>query len=456
MPKAAHTDEQLIAEIKRRGVDFRPTAFSKEMRVDYRRVKALLATLKQQPITESLPIPAMPIAEPETGIDYEFSELPSEKTEVKDEGDTKTVTFSNLQCVDTPAELLARAGINLEEWKILRQTVKGYQVAIVPRVTGSTWDGWSRESTEPMRVQMYAVSISLEPRVEAQSLVALTQTLIERMENHAPKYPRFGYAKSPNPHMAVFSIPDLHLGGLAWEKETGQQWDMEIAQNAFLEALDLMLERTASFKLEKILLPIGNDLIHVDSNKGETFKGTRQDMAARYRQIMEAAQALLIQGIDRISSLAPVEVRVISGNHAPESEFMLGRVLGAWYRNCQNVEVVQNFAERQYVEYGATLIGYTHGHNKQKPESLVMNMTSEAREAWARCKFFEWHLGHLHHKREYEINGVLLRYLSSLTATNSWHSSAGYVGQIRQAEAFLYHPDNGLAGYFPVKPKAIV
>ena len=72
---------------------------------------------------------------------------------------------------------------------------------------------------------------------------------------------------------------------------------------------------------------------------------------------------------------------------------------------------------------------------------------------WAKSKFREWHLGDKHHKKDLlyrteDNNGVTIRLLRSLSATDSWHFDKGFIGGIQAAEAFLWDRERGLVGQF--------
>lgn len=47
-----------------------------------------------------------------------------------------------------------------------------------------------------------------------------------------------------------------------------------------------------------------------------------------------------------------------------------------------------------------------------------------------------------------DLNGVTIRLLRSLSATDAWHFDKGFVGTPRGAEAFLWDAEDGLAAQF--------
>jgi hypothetical protein len=77
-------------------------------------------------------------------------------------------------------------------------------------------------------------------------------------------------------------------------------------------------------------------------------------------------------------------------------------------------------------------------------------MANEKPTDWALSTYREFHLGHLHHKKEIkfksteEYQGVIIRHFNSLSGSDSWHHKKGYVGAKRSAEALLCDKTKGL------------
>lgn len=66
-------------------------------------------------------------------------------------------------------------------------------------------------------------------------------------------------------------------------------------------------------------------------------------------------------------------------------------------------------------------------------------------------------MGHFHHLRAQEVNGVRLRWLSSLAAKDDYHTRKGWIGAQRTAEAFLWDFRSGYAAHLSanVEPSMI-
>ena len=242
--------------------------------------------------------------------------------------------------------------------------------------------------------------------------------------------------------MLEVPIVDLHLSKLSWEPETGFNYDCKIAEQRFMSVIHDVVERAKGMEFEQILFPVGNDFFNFTDMEGGTAKGTAQDNDSRWQKMYLKGNEVLIKGIDILSQLAPVKVFQIPGNHDFSVSFYSIVNLNSWFRNDSNVEVNTNPKTRKYQEFGKCLIGYTHGDKEKK--RIFGNMQQEAAEAWGRTLYREWHTGHLHSEQVKEEFGVKVRSLSSVTATDSWHSESGYVGAIATSQSFVWDKQRGL------------
>ena len=58
-------------------------------------------------------------------------------------------------------------------------------------------------------------------------------------------------------------------------------------------------------------------------------------------------------------------------------------------------------------------------------------------------KYAEVHAGHWHSQTTAEKNGMVLRYLPSITGTDEWHYNKGFVGAVKATVSFVWG-DTGL------------
>jgi hypothetical protein len=196
------------------------------------------------------------------------------------------------------------------------------------------------------------------------------------------------------------------------------------------------------------LLPIGNDMINVDGKTNMTTSGTPQSCDSRFGKMFRTAKELLVNTINNLSSVAPVDVVVIPGNHDEVTMFSLGEVLDAWFHNDANVAVHNEPKLRKYYQYGANMIMFTHG-DKEKHTDLGMIAANEQAQMWANTKYREVHLGHFHKSKVLNFLGVdehagfKIRILPSLSGTDAWHHGKGYIS-MKAAKGFIWHREKGL------------
>jgi hypothetical protein len=254
---------------------------------------------------------------------------------------------------------------------------------------------------------------------------------------------------------------DLHYGKLAWNGETGENYDTKIARTRFIYALTKLIKRSKAFPFKRVLFPIGNDFFNSDTILNTTTQGTQQDEDLRWQKTFKSGCELLIDGINILKKLGvPIDVLIIPGNHDFERSFYMGSFLEAWFRGDDLVKVDNGANPRKYYRWGKVLIGFTHGKDEAENSlAMLMAKDKESKKHWSDTDFHEWHLGHFHRKKTKkftvldksnfvnEEDGVIVRYLSSLTGTEEWHFKKGFVGQIKAGEAFIWSDKLGMIGH---------
>lgn len=381
---------------------------------------------------------------------------PAPRFIAKEIGDTFNI-WSVGSAVRTVEDAIAKAEIDLAVWEITEKTVNSWPTAMKIG-KGSRKTGDFSETAE--QVWNWQIKLKLRRRAPKPLTDAL-DAIHARAIEHSPRYDKSKIPKlkpPADPHLLEISLFDVHFGKLAWEQETGNNFDLKIVETIYRNAIEDLLARSAGFGIEKILFPVGQDFCNIDNLRHETFAGTRQDTDSRYAKIYEHMMLSLVWAIDFLIQYVPkIEVVLTWGNHDKTVSYHLCRELSAWYRHCPAVEVDYDYRQRKYIEYGVNLVGLTHG-NEERHSRLPTLMATENPEAWARTKVREWHLGHYHKKKSVELTavdtheGVVVRILPSLSALDAWHYSKGYVG-VRAAEAFLWSKRDGRVGYFSVNAR---
>ncbi len=277
-------------------------------------------------------------------------------------------------------------------------------------------------------------------------LEAQKEVLLRELSGEMPYYPvvmmNFG-----GEYAYEISLPDVHFGKLAWDEESGEDYDLDIAEKRFETAVQELLSLVNRDKLDKIIFPIGNDMINIDSRRNETFAGTRQDCDSRFFKMVRTAKEILIKTINSLSRIASVDVIVVAGNHDSETMFMIGEILDAYYSQNGSVTIDNSASQRKYYQYGLNSFQYTHG-NEESHKDLGLIFATERPQLWADTKYRFCKLGHFHKNKKIdyvsvdEYQGFQVQILPSLSGSDAWHSSKGY-NSLKQAKGFLYHREKG-------------
>lgn len=356
------------------------------------------------------------------------------RTYTENGNDAKVEQITNHQ-IKTLEEMIRVCEIDTEQW-------------IVDRWICNKWEVGMRVGKDGVRVQpLWQVKVWLKRDVEKVKLDDIKSRIISEIKKHSLTVPKLKIKEYKKPCLFVVDIPDLHLDKLAWGKETGKNWDTKISSAAFLKTVDDLISKSSVYDVERILFVVGNDLFNADNTDNTTTHGTKQIVDGRWKKAFPLARKLMIKAIDRFALIAPVDVLVVTGNHDEQRTFYLGDALECWYHNNANVNVDNTPKKRKYYDYGNTLIGYTHGKD-EKVDRLPMILANEAKDKFAKTDHHEWHLGDKHHKKDIkftpteEVDGIIIRFLSSLTALDEWHYSKGYLAK-QAGQGFIYDKRDG-------------
>ena len=274
----------------------------------------------------------------------------------------------------------------------------------------------------------------------------LDRQFVEHMAGFAREYKGPGKVNcnlsNAEDYLLEVPVVDLHLSKLAWEPEVGESYDYKIAEKRYKTVIEDVYSRAEVVRPGKFLIPIGHDFFHTDTLQGTTTAGTPQDFDGRWQKQFNKGVELLVWTFDLFSQLGPVDGLLVPGNHDKMVSYYALMFLMAWFKDREEVNINTDPKTRKYIEFGKNLIGFTHGDKEKK--RIFGNMQIEAAPAWGRTKYREFHTGHWHHESLKEEHGVIVRSLSSITATDAWHFESGYVGAIAKQQTFLWHKHKGL------------
>jgi predicted phosphodiesterase len=362
---------------------------------------------------------------------------------------TAEVIDTNVKTLD---ELLKVCNVNLDEWTVERYIVNKWATARKNKINNVTYtdgvaDGKIRDDGGMTVQPLYQVKAWLVRRKEVKDRI----TIVNELKKALNEIPVKSFEVSPERtgYLYEIAIPDIHMGKLVWKDEVhnGENYNATVAANLFKKAVATLISRIDITKVSRILLPIGNDFYNSDNAAGTTTAGTKMTEDSRWQDTFIKGTKLVTEVVEYLAKLAPVDVVIISGNHDMERAFYLGEYISAWFKNHPSVTVNNSPTSRKYYRWNKNLIGMTHG-NEEKHADLPLIMATEKPQDWAECTSKHFQIGHTHKKDMEDIKGVQIQTISSLCASDFWHSSKGYVGSQRTAEGLLFDAEEGLIGNY--------
>lgn len=362
-----------------------------------------------------------------------------------------------------------------DEYEVISFTVKG-----------NSWDVSMKDPKNPRDPivstnYQYEVKAYLRPRQELENrevIQGIWDDLREDAAEHVPyqrlEAPSLILAADEPTQLLELFLADPHLGMLAWGKELGIPYDLDIGLQDYEDAFERLLGYRNIYNVGRILYVVGNDLFHVDgpsfdvkgnSRGGATTKGTSQDFDTRLQRMFTKIRRLIVQCVERAASVAPVTIQMVPGNHDRQTVYKFGEVLGAWFRHeieAGLIELNNSPNVRSYWGYGANTFMFTHGEEfKRKRDNLATIFATECpAELWVEGKVREIHVGHNHINRQkiwtgealdevWEGRAIRVRSLPAITPEDSWHHESGYKHQ-RRATVMAWRESGGMDGYHEV------
>jgi hypothetical protein len=278
------------------------------------------------------------------------------------------------------------------------------------------------------------------------------EVLLDEIKKYSPKISQIIKKSKQTKYLLELCLFDHHFGKLSHEEESGVDYDLKIATASFKEAVSDLISNIDLERVDRILFPIGNDLLNVDNLTKSTTSGTPQDTDSRFHKMVRVVKKVLIETIDNLSAVSSVDVVVVQGNHDEQSTFMMGEILDAFYYNNKNVTINNNPTTRKYYQYHNNSFLFTHG-DKENIKELGMIFAAENPKLWADTTTRSIQIGHFHHNKRIEVlnnqdfQGYSVQILPSLSPADKWHNGKGYISK-REAKAFLFHQTKGKIAEF--------
>lgn len=256
-----------------------------------------------------------------------------------------------------------------------------------------------------------------------------------------------GYAEL----LTLYPFFDPHFGERCWGRETGQNWDLELAEAAMLDTASYLIGR--SEPSETAILLGGGDNFHANDATGQTPKSKHiLEVDGRHPKVIHATTRAWVTAVEMaLHRHRRVKVRILPGNHDPDAYLVLVYALYYAFRDNTRVSVDLDPSAFWFYSFGKVLLGATHG-DKTKHKDLPQVMATEAAHLWGPEQYRYFFTGHIHRQTGWESGGVYCRSLPSLAPRGAYAAGKG-LSSLTGSSAFVFHKDEGqVAEYSKLRP----
>lgn len=254
--------------------------------------------------------------------------------------------------------------------------------------------------------------------------------------------------------MVMYPIADHHMGMLAHHHETGDNYNISIAEKLIDEYFDYAI--SVAPNASKGLLVLLGDFFHFDGLTPVTPEhGNILDADTRYSKLVYVGIRSIRKAINKLlDKHKTIEIQIVTGNHDPSSMIFLRAALAAVYENEPRIYVDVSPRYLHAVRFGRVLIGICHGDKMKKPDVRLSCLARDFKRDFGECDFVYSISGHLHSHSVTETNLGVDEIFGKMAASDAYAAAGGW-RSYRYTSAVTYHKEFGEISRSHFRPEMI-
>lgn len=296
--------------------------------------------------------------------------------------------------------ILQAHGFDTEEWEIVN-------------AKNNIWN----VNSKVQGVQtLYSSKITVKPKNSGFNI----DKFLEKIENIKPKY-----IKQPvesTERLLTISYVDLHFG--------------INTVNDYQQKLDETIEIMESKSYDTIYVPIGNDLLHVNTFKNQTANGTQIESVDLDKASDDAYEFYTIVLDNALKNSKNVVADYIPGNHDSDISWMFVKMLAKQY---PQIKWNTSIDAKKILRWKNIMLLNLHGESGMN--RVANTLITEYRDLMVGANCVEIHSGHLHSEKVKDNFGILVRTLPTSAKTDTWHKNQSFEGAVKASQLFEYNKD---------------
>lgn len=278
----------------------------------------------------------------------------------------------------------------------------------------------------------------IKTRVDDAKLQEMMKEAVEAMKEDIPRL-----APVPAPSGAIsdhllncYVITDYHMGMLSWDEETGENWDLAIAEDLIIRWFEQAIALAP--QAETAVFAQMSDFLHFDGMDAVTPASKHLlDVDTRFAKLVRSAIRILRRIIDMLlNKHLNVHIIMADANHDAVSQIWLREWFAVIYENEPRITIDKSPNPYNAYEFGNVMLGFHHGH-KRKVSNVTEVFAAQFREMFGRTKYAYVHMGHLHSIDVKENNLMIVEQHRTLAPGDAYSARGGWLSG-RDAKVITY------------------
>ncbi|QOQ37706.1 calcineurin-like phosphoesterase [Klebsiella phage MEW1] len=317
-------------------------------------------------------------------------------------------------------------------------------------------DGYKVKGTSSLVKEDGTVALQwVKTDVDAERQLKMMQEAIAALTVDIKPVELPGFTRHPTAENLcnLYTVSDFHLGMLACLEESGEDWDIKIAENMFVNWFSAAVE-ISPWSHTAVVSLLG-DLMHTDSLAPVTpASGHVLDADSRYFKMIRVTMRMVRRAIEIVALKHPrVHIVVSQGNHDETGMLWLTGALEMMYGHDDRVTVDTSPDVFKMFRHGDTVLFFHHGH-KVRFDNIESVMISRFRRDYGETSYAYAHVGHLHHQKIVESNCMVVEQHRTLAAKDAYAARGGWFAG-RSANVITYHKQYGEVSRQSISPEML-
>jgi hypothetical protein len=277
----------------------------------------------------------------------------------------------------------------------------------------------------------------VKSRLDDNKFQELLKSAVEGFKDDLPRVSLINPPPLGNDNLLnCYVITDYHLGMLSWSEETGEDWDIQIAEDLIYKWFAQAIHQSPD--ANTAIFAQLSDFLHFDGMDAVTPASKHLlDVDTRFAKLVRVAIRIIRQIINMLlQKHQHVHILMLDANHDPVSQIWLREWLAVTYENEPRITIDTSPNPYNAYEFGNTALFFHHGH-KKKITDVSSVFAAQFREMYGRTKYAYAHTGHLHHLDIKENNLMIVEQHRTLAAPDAYSARGGYLAG-RDAKVITY------------------